>query len=234
MLLGRQREFFDFLWNLLYHGLELFCTRFVQPTIQQWRSPSVSDGDKILVERTIKGDQKAFEVLVRRYQGKIAAVIARSVRDPDKVRDLTQEAFIKAYRALGSFRGDSAFYTWLYRIAINTAKNFQIAASRTPLESDVDIDDVDLVAPQLRDNNTPEKLVLRDEMMKNLETALNTLPDSMRSVIIMRDVNGHSYEEIAKALSCPIGTVRSRIYRARQEIVEQMQRYLQPQKEKGR
>ncbi|MBF0110122.1 MAG: sigma-70 family RNA polymerase sigma factor [Magnetococcales bacterium] len=186
----------------------------------------MSEGDKILVERTIKGDQKAFELLVRRYQGKIASVIARSVRDPDKVRDLTQETFIKAYRALNHFRGDSAFYTWLYRIAVNTTKNHQIAASRAPLEND--IDDVELVAPQLRDNNTPEKLVLRDEMLRNLENALNTLSDSMKSVIIMRDVNGYSYEEIARSLDCPIGTVRSRIYRARQEIIDRMQKYMGP------
>ncbi|HIJ84793.1 MAG TPA: sigma-70 family RNA polymerase sigma factor, partial [Magnetococcales bacterium] len=146
-----------------------------------------------------------------------------------KARDLTQEAFIKAYRALGSFRGDAAFYTWLYRIAINTVKNYQISSNRIPLENNIDIDAAaDLVVPQLRDNNTPEKLVLREEMLKKLENALDTLPESMRSVIIMRDVSGHSYEEIAKALDCPIGTVRSRIYRARQQIVEEMQKYLKP------
>ncbi|MBF0349320.1 MAG: sigma-70 family RNA polymerase sigma factor [Magnetococcales bacterium] len=189
-------------------------------------SANVSESDKILVDRTLKGDRKAFEILVRCYQTKVAAVIARSIRDPDKVRDLTQETFIKAYRALNSFRGDAAFYTWLYRIAINTTKNHQIASNRAPLESD--IDDVELVAPQLRDNNTPERLVLRDEMLEKLQKALNSLSDSMKSVIIMRDVNGYSYEEIAKALNCPIGTVRSRIYRARQEIIDQMRDYLGP------
>ncbi|HAT49151.1 MAG: sigma-70 family RNA polymerase sigma factor [Nitrospirae bacterium] len=188
----------------------------------------MSEGDTILVQRTIRGDQKAFEILVRRYQTKIAAVIAREVRDPDKVRDLTQETFIKAYRALKSFRGESAFYTWLYRIAANTAKNFLISRSRVPTENDVALDDVDQVAPQLRHHETPEKLVLRDEMFHNLDKALNGLSDSMRSVLIMRDVDGCSYEEIAKALSCPIGTVRSRIYRARQEIIENMQEYLEP------
>lgn len=188
----------------------------------------MSEGDTILVQRTIRGDQKAFEILVRRYQTKIAAVIARDVHDPDKVRDLAQETFIKAYRALKSFRGESAFYTWLYRIATNTAKNFLISRSRVPTENDIALDEVDQVAPQLRHHETPEKLVLRDEMLNNLDKALNELPDSMKSVIVMRDVNGYSYEEIAKSLNCPIGTVRSRIYRARQEIVENMQEYLRP------
>lgn len=188
----------------------------------------MSEGDTILVQRTIRGDQKAFEILVRRYQAKIAAVIARDVRDPDKVRDLTQETLIKAYRALKDFREESAFYTWLYRIAINTTKNYQMSLSRVPTENNVAIDDVDQVAPQLRHHETPEKLVLREEMFNNLDKALSELSESMRSVVIMRDVNGHSYEEIAKALNCPIGTVRSRIYRARQEIVEKMQEYLKP------
>ncbi|MBF0131920.1 MAG: sigma-70 family RNA polymerase sigma factor [Magnetococcales bacterium] len=186
----------------------------------------MSEGDTILVQRTVRGDQKAFEILVRRYQTKIAAVIARDVRDPDKVRDLTQETFIKAYRALINFRGESAFYTWLYRIAANTAMNFLISRSRVPTENDVALDDVDQVAPQLRHHETPEKLVLRDEMLNNLDRALNDLPDSMKSAIVMRDVDGYSYEEIAKALNCPIGTVRSRIYRARKEIMDNMQEYI--------
>ncbi|MBF0434087.1 MAG: RNA polymerase sigma factor RpoE [Magnetococcales bacterium] len=188
----------------------------------------MGDSDHILVDRAVKGDQKAFEVLVRQYQGKVAAVIARLIGDSDRVRDLTQETFIKAYRALHSFRGDAAFYTWLYRIATNTAKNHLIASHRAPLDNDVEMDDVDQVAPQLRDNDTPEKIVLQDELLKNFELALAALPESMKTVIVLRDVHGHSYEEIARLLQCPIGTVRSRIYRARQEIANRLKHYLRP------
>ncbi len=188
----------------------------------------MADSDHILVERAKKGDKKAFELLVRQYQGKVASVIARSVSDSDKVHDLTQEAFIKAYRALGSFRGDAAFYTWLYRIAVNTAKNHLMASGRGIPMSDMELEDADRVAPQLRDHETPERKVLRREMLENLERSIDSLAPSMKKAILLRDVEGHSYEEIAEVLGCPIGTVRSRIFRARHEVMERMKQYLAP------
>jgi RNA polymerase sigma-70 factor, ECF subfamily len=185
-----------------------------------------NEGDQLLVKRAKSGDKKAFEILVRRYQGKIASVISRSVSDPDKVRDLTQESLIKAYRALNNFRGDSAFYTWLYRIAVNTAKNHLMSSGRGINLNDMDLEEADRVAPQMRDNNTPERMALRQEMLSNLEGAINTLSPMMKKAILMRDVEGFSYEEIAKDMECPIGTVRSRIFRGRQEIVDQMEEYM--------
>ena len=184
------------------------------------------EGDKLLVKRAKAGDKKAFEVLVRRYQGKIASVISRSVSDPDKVRDLTQESLIKAYRALDNFRGDSAFYTWLYRIAVNTAKNHLMSAGRGINLNDMELEEADRVAPQMRDYNTPERMALRQEMLTNLNKAIDTLAPLMKKAILMRDVEGFSYEEIAQDMDCPIGTVRSRIFRGRQEIVDRMQAYL--------
>ncbi len=188
------------------------------------------DADRILVEMAQKGDHKAFEILVRRYQCKVGAVISRLVSDPDKVRDLTQETFIKAFRALGNFRGDSAFYTWLYRIAVNTGKNHLQAQERGPRMSDDELEDSERMAPQLRNHDTPERQILRREMMANLTQAIAALPENMRLAIQLRDVEGHSYEEIARRLGCPIGTVRSRIFRSRQEIMERMQAYLQDRK----
>jgi RNA polymerase sigma-70 factor, ECF subfamily len=185
-----------------------------------------SEGDKLLVKRAKAGDKKAFEILVRRYQGKIASVISRSVSDPDKVRDLTQESLIKAYRALNNFRGDSAFYTWLYRIAVNTAKNHLMSSGRGVNLNDMELEEADRVAPQMRDYNTPERMALRREMLTNLNEAINTLAPLMKKAILMRDVEGFSYEEIAQDMECPIGTVRSRIFRGRQEIVDQMQEYM--------
>ena len=185
-----------------------------------------SEGDKLLVKRAKAGDKKAFEILVRRYQGKIASVISRSVSDPDKVRDLTQESLIKAYRALNNFRGDSAFYTWLYRIAVNTAKNHLMSSGRGVNLNDMELEEADRVAPQMRDYNTPERMALRREMLTNLNDAINTLAPLMKKAILMRDVEGFSYEEIAQDMECPIGTVRSRIFRGRQEIVDQMQEYM--------
>ncbi|MBF0381364.1 MAG: sigma-70 family RNA polymerase sigma factor [Magnetococcales bacterium] len=185
-----------------------------------------NEGDQLLVKRAKTGDKKAFEILVRRYQGKIASVISRSVSDPDKVRDLTQESLIKAYRALSNFRGDSAFYTWLYRIAVNTAKNHLMSSGRGINLNDMDLEEADRVAPQMRDNNTPERMALRQEMLGNLDEAISTLSPMMKKAILMRDVEGFSYEEIARDMGCPIGTVRSRIFRGRQEIVDQMQEYM--------
>ncbi|MBF0453823.1 MAG: sigma-70 family RNA polymerase sigma factor [Magnetococcales bacterium] len=189
-------------------------------------SSKINEGDKLLVEQARSGDKKAFEILVRRYQGKIASVISRSVSDPDKVRDLTQESLIKAYRALSTFRGDSAFYTWLYRIAVNTAKNHLMSAGRGVNLNDMELEEADRVAPQMRDYNTPERMALRREMLGNLERAINSLAPLMKKAIMMRDVEGFSYEEIAAEMACPIGTVRSRIFRGRQEIVDKMEKYL--------
>jgi RNA polymerase sigma-70 factor, ECF subfamily len=185
-----------------------------------------NEGDQLLVKKAKGGDKKAFEILVRRYQGKIASVISRSVSDPDKVRDLTQESLIKAYRALHNFRGDSAFYTWLYRIAVNTAKNHLMSSGRGINLNDMDLEEADRVAPQMRNNETPEWMALRQEMLVNLDKAINTLAPLMKKAILMRDVDGFSYEEIATEMDCPIGTVRSRIFRGRQEIVDQMQEYM--------
>ncbi|MBF0369608.1 MAG: RNA polymerase sigma factor RpoE [Magnetococcales bacterium] len=183
--------------------------------------------DQLLVEKAKKGDNKAFELLVRKYQGKIGSVISRFVSDPQKVQDLTQEAFLKAYRALANFRGEAAFYTWLYRIAVNTAKNFLLSKDRTVPLDDMELENADRVAPQLRDHDTPERRVLRDEMVKRLEVAIETLAPAMKKAIVLRDLEGMSYDEISEIMDCPIGTVRSRIFRGRQEIISHMKGYLQ-------
>lgn len=182
--------------------------------------------DQLLVEQAQRGDHKAFELLVRQYQGRVASVIARTVFDSDRVNDLTQEAFIKAYRSLASFRGDSAFFTWLFRIAVNTAKNHLISMGKGLPMSDMELEDADRVASQLHNNETPERKILRKEMLDNLQKAINTLAPSMKKAILLRDVQGFSYEEIALAMECPVGTVRSRIFRGRQEVVDQMRGYL--------
>lgn len=186
----------------------------------------MSDSDILLVEQAKAGDSKAFELLVRRYQGKVASVIARSISDPEKVQDLTQEVFLKAYRALNSFRGDAAFFTWVYRIAINTAKNHLISSGRTVPSTDVNLDDADLTAPQLHNFDTPERIALRNEMLQNLQNAIDGLAPSMRQAIELRELEGRSYEEIASLMDCPIGTVRSRIFRGRQEIADKLKDYM--------
>ncbi|MBF0401463.1 MAG: sigma-70 family RNA polymerase sigma factor [Magnetococcales bacterium] len=184
--------------------------------------------DQLLVDRTLAGDQKSFELLVRQYQGKIATMIGRAVQDPDKVRDLVQETWLKAYRALPAFRGDAAFYTWLYRIAVNTVKNHWLTEGRTVAltELSTEGEETEFVLPQLRDHETPEKQLLRKEMQENLKKAMDALVPAMKRAILLRDVQGLSYEEIATILDCPIGTVRSRIFRGRQEIAQQMRVYL--------
>jgi len=176
--------------------------------------------DAVLVARVQKGDKKAFDILVRKYQHKLAKLISRYIQDPSEVMDVSQEAFIKAYRALPKFRGDSAFYTWLYRIAINTAKNHLVAKGRRPQSVDIDADDGQRfeTIPQLRDNASPERLVLRDEIEQVIFTTIEALPDDLRSAITLRELDGLSYEEISQAMDCPIGTVRSRIFRAREAI----------------
>lgn len=186
----------------------------------------VKNKDLFLVERARKGDNRAFELLVRQYQGKVASVIAGFIRDPDKVPDLTQETFISAYRAMGNFRGDATFYTWLYRIAVNTAKNHLVLSGKGVPINDVELEAADRSAPQLRDNETPERRVLRQEMMDRLQAAIGRLGPNMKDAILLRDVEGFSYEEIAERMGCPVGTVRSRIFRGRQSVVDQLQDYL--------
>ena len=180
----------------------------------------VDQTDQELVERVQRGDKKAFDLLVRKYQYKLVKLIARYVHDPSEVLDVAQEAFIKAYRALPKFRGDSAFYTWLYRIAINTAKNYVVAQGRRPPDTDVDAEEAEQFegAAELKENASPESLLLRDEIERTVFDAIEQLPEDLRTAITLRELEGLSYEEIAEAMDCPVGTVRSRIFRAREAI----------------
>lgn len=177
-------------------------------------------GDQLLVERAQQGDRRAFDLLVLKYQQRIVKLVMRYVRDPADAMDVAQEAFIKAYRALPNFRGESAFYTWLYRIAINTAKNYLVAAQRRPVEYELDLQGQEHheVTPRLRDDETPEGLAMQDELRSAVEAAIATLPEELRTAIMLREIEGMSYEEIAQAMDCPVGTVRSRIFRAREAI----------------
>lgn len=180
--------------------------------------------DQALVERVQRGDRGAFDLLVRKYQHKILNLITRYVHDPSEAQDVAQEAFIKAYRALGNFRGDSAFYTWLYRIAINTAKNFLVAQGRRPPGSDIDAQDAEQfgVESRLKERDTPEHELLKDELERTVFDAISDLPEDLRTAITLREMEGMSYEDIATAMDCPIGTVRSRIFRAREAIDEKI------------
>jgi len=176
--------------------------------------------DQELVARVQQGDKKAFDLLVLKYQQKVANVVLRYIHDPDESLDVTQEAFIKAYRALPNFRGDSAFYTWLYRIAINTAKNHLVSLNRRPPNSDVDAElavQID-AGDRLKSQETPESLLLKDEISAVIYAAIDDLPEELKTAITLREFDGMSYEEIARTMSCPIGTVRSRIFRAREFI----------------
>ena len=176
--------------------------------------------DRELVERVQQGDKKAFDVLVLRYQFKIIKLISRYVHDPNEALDIAQEAFLKAYRALPGFRGESAFYTWLYRIAINTAKNYLVAQGRRPPGSDIDAQEAEQFDGQslLKEYETPERLLLKDEIEATVFQAIEDLPDDLRTAITLREFEGMSYEEIAQTMGCPIGTVRSRIFRSREAI----------------
>ncbi len=180
--------------------------------------------DQLLVERVQKGDSKAFDLLVLKYQNRIINLVSRFVSDHSEAQDVAQEAFIKAYRAIERFRGDSAFYTWLYRIAINTAKNYLVSRSRRPPTSDVDAQDAEQYAidTRLKDRDTPERELLRAEIEATIATAIEDLPEDLRSAIVLREMEGMSYENIALSMSCPIGTVRSRIFRAREAIDEKL------------
>jgi RNA polymerase sigma-70 factor (ECF subfamily) len=176
--------------------------------------------DRELVERVKQGEKKAFDLLVQKYQFKIVKLVSRYVHDPSESMDVAQEAFIKAYRALPGFRGDSAFYTWLYRIAINTAKNHLVAMGRRPPSSDIDAQDAEQFAGDslLKEIATPEHLLLKDEIEQVVYKAIEDLPEDLRTAITLRELEGLSYEEIAQSMGCPIGTVRSRIFRAREAI----------------
>jgi RNA polymerase sigma-70 factor (ECF subfamily) len=180
--------------------------------------------DSLLVERVQQGDKSAFDILVGKYQHKIIKLVGRYVRDPDEAMDVAQEAFIKAYRALGSFRGDSAFYTWLYRIAINTAKNYLAAARRRPEDFNMDLQDPEQyeLHGRLSSVDTPEGNVLSEEIRQTVNAAIEALPEDLRTAIILREMEGMSYEEIATTMECPVGTVRSRIFRAREAIDKQL------------
>lgn len=186
--------------------------------------------DQELVLRVQKGDKKAFDLLVLKYQQKICNLISRYIRDPHEVLDVSQEAFIKAYRALPQFRGDSAFYTWLYRIAINTAKNYLVAQGRRPPTDDVEAETAEQmdIGVRLKETGTPENHVLTEEISMTVQQAIEDLPEDLRTAIILRELEGMSYEEIANAMSCPVGTVRSRIFRAREAIDKRLSPLLKP------
>ena len=187
------------------------------------------DVDQKLVVRVQKGDKSAFDLLVRKYQHRIAKLVSRFVSDRSEVEDVTQEAFIKAYRAIGGFRGDSAFYTWLYRIAINTAKNYLVSQGRRPQVSGMETEEAELTeaGSGLRETNTPERHLLADEIARTVERAMENLPEDLRTAIVLREIDGLSYEEIATVMDCPIGTVRSRIFRAREAIDTELKPLLQ-------
>ncbi len=180
--------------------------------------------DQVIVRRVQAGDSAAFNLLVKKYQYKVANLVARYVYDSGEVEDITQDVFIKAYKAIKGFRGDSAFYTWLYRIAINTAKNYLVSQSRRPPNSDVDAQDAELIdsGVNLREIGTPESNVLTHELAKRVTHAVEQLPEDLRTAILLREIEGLSYEEIAAVMECPIGTVRSRIFRAREAIDKEL------------
>jgi RNA polymerase sigma-70 factor (ECF subfamily) len=191
--------------------------------------------DQQLVERAQRGDKQAFNLLVEKYQRKLARLLSRFIRDPAEVEDVTQEAFIKAYRALPAFRGDSAFYTWLYRIGINTAKNYLMALGRrAPTSTEVEAEEAEGFeeGEQLRDINTPESVLLSNEIAATVNATIEQLPEELRTAIQLRELEGMSYEDIARVMDCPIGTVRSRIFRAREAIAEQLRPLLGTRKDK--
>ena len=180
--------------------------------------------DELLVERVQKGDKRAFDLLINKYQHRIISLVGRYVSDPAEAMDVSQEAFIKAYRAIDRFRGVSAFYTWLYRIAINTAKNWLVARKRRPPSTDIDASDAEQydVDSRLKEQGTPENELLREEIKSTVFNAIADLPDDLRTAIMLRELEGMSYEDIAVTMDCPIGTVRSRIFRAREAIDEKL------------
>jgi RNA polymerase sigma-70 factor (ECF subfamily) len=191
--------------------------------------------DQALVERVQRGDKRAFELLVSKYQRKIFRLLSRLIRDPAEIEDVAQEAFIKAYRALPNFRGESAFYTWLYRIAINTAKNHLVAQGRrAPTSTETEVEDAENFddADQLRDVNTPDSMLQSRQVGEAVNRAIEKLPEDLRTAIVLRELEGLSYEEIAESMNCPIGTVRSRIFRAREAIASELRPLLGTTKDK--
>lgn len=191
---------------------------------------STEDSDIKLVELVQRGDQAAFNLLVLKYQHKVMKLVMRYVRNQAEAEDITQEAFIKAYRALPGFRGESAFYTWLYRIAINTAKNLLMSSRRRMVDYNVDLNDPDDYTSQvlLKHNDTPEGLLLTEEIRQTVHAAMAELPDDLREAITLRELEGLAYEEIAQVMDCPVGTVRSRIFRAREAIDKKLRPLLEP------
>ena len=182
------------------------------------------DTDQALVERVQKGDKRAFDLLVRKYQQKVVGVISRYISDWSECQDVAQETFIRAYRAIAAFRGDSQFYTWIYKIATNTAKNHLVSQARRPPTDDIAIDDAVLLdgGTRLKDGATPERELMRQEIEQTVFDAVEQLPEDLKIAITLREVDGLSYEEIAETMNCPIGTVRSRIFRARDAIDQKL------------
>ncbi|MBS1216220.1 MAG: rpoE [Proteobacteria bacterium] len=193
------------------------------------------EADQLLVERAQRGEKHAFDLLVAKYQRKLTRLLSRLIRDPAEVEDVAQEAFIKAYRALPSFRGDSAFYTWLYRIGINTAKNYLVALGRrAPTTTEFDSAEAENFedGDHLRDINTPESLLMSKQIGETVNEAMDALPEELRTAITLRELEGLSYEEISEMMNCPIGTVRSRIFRARDAIAARLRPLLDTRKDK--
>jgi len=191
--------------------------------------------DQLLVERVQRGDKQAFDLLVTKYQRKLGRLISRFIRDPAEAEDVTQDAFIKAYRALPGFRGESAFYTWLYRIGINTAKNYLLASKRrAPTSTPFDIEDAESFeeATLLHEVSTPENELMSKQVVDVVQSSLQQLPEDLRSALTLREIEGLSYEEIASVMNCPIGTVRSRIFRAREAVAENLRPLLETSKGK--
>ena len=190
--------------------------------------------DSALVERVQQGDKRAFDLLVRKYQHKVIGLVSRYVKNQSESEDIAQEAFIRAWRAIGSFRGESAFYTWLYKIAVNTAKNHLVAMGRRPPADDIAIDDAVFVpgADRMQETATPERELMRQEIEQTVFSSVQSLPEELRTAITLREVDGLSYEEIAEAMGCPIGTVRSRIFRAREAIDEKLRPLLSDREDK--
>jgi len=187
--------------------------------------------DAELVKRVQRGDKRAFDILVVKYQSKILSIVSRFIKDNAEINDVAQDAFIKAYRALPNFRGESAFYTWLYRIAINTAKNYLTAKSRRPPSSDIDSQEAESygMGVALQENASPEKLLMRDQLKRVIFETIDELPTDLKTAITLRELEGLSYEDIAESMDCPVGTVRSRIFRAREAIDERMKPLLSSQ-----
>ena len=191
--------------------------------------------DRALVERVQGGDKRAFDLLVRKYQHKVVALVSRYVKNHAESEDVAQEAFIRAWRAMASFRGDSAFYTWLYKIAVNTAKNHLVAMGRRPPTDDIDAEDAVFLtgAERMHDSATPERELMRQEIEHSVFSTVQALPEELRVAITLREVDGLSYEEIAEQMGCPIGTVRSRIFRAREAIDEKLRPLLTDREEQA-